>query len=252
MSEFNKYADNPKVIRGYPAVNPIDFYDMNIERDIDVCFWGSIPMNSKREEYVDFLRDNGINIYTREHRVSVKRYAEILNRSKISLSLCHDEGEGQLRGRVFEIMACKSLLLEDGISETKRLFDVDKDFVTFGSKEELLEKVKYYLEHGEQRKSIAQSGYDKVTNIYNARNMWGDIFNNMGFKDKKLWAIYLKIAYFCFESVKWIIKGMARRLIEKRWVQGFLMLIISKASHLHINSQSRLWVRFQDEIYTIQ
>lgn len=227
LSQFNKYADNPKAIRGYPAVNPIDFYDRNIERDIDVSFWGSIPINSKREEYTHFLRDNGINVYTREYRVSVKRYAEILNRSKISLSLCHDgEGGGQLRKRAFEIMACKSLLVEDGVSETEKLFEVNKDFIIFRSKEELLEKIRYYLEHEEERKSIAQSGYEKVTSIYNTRNMWGHIFKNMGFNDKNLWYIYLKIAYFIFESFKWRVRKILPLEIQK--------LIKSIASRLHI------------------
>lgn len=215
LSEFDKYADNPQIIRGYPAVNPIDFYNGNIERDINVCFWGSIPINSKREEYVNFLRDNGINVYTHIHRVSVEKYAEILNRSKISLSICHDgEGENRLRVRAFEIMACKSLLLEDDISETKRLFDVDKDFVIFRNKEELLEKVKYYLQHEEQRKLIAQSGYDKVTNIYNARNMWGDIFKNMGFDDKN-GGVYLKVAHLCSRSLQLIISKYSRWIIHK-------------------------------------
>lgn len=205
LSEFNKYANNSRVIHGYPAVNPIYFYDKNMERDIDVCFWGSIPVNSKREEYINFLRDNGINVCTRLHRVSVEKYAEIPNRSKISLSLGHDdEREGRLRRRAFEIMACKSLLLEGGISETKRLFDVDKDFIIFRNKQELLEKVKYYSQHEEERKLIAQSGYDKVTNIYNARNMWGDIFRNMGFYNKNPLGNIRKIIYFSSRSFKWI------------------------------------------------
>ena len=37
------------------------------------------------------------------------------------------------------------------------------------------------MQHEEERKLIAQSGHDKVTNIFNARNLWGDIFINIGF-----------------------------------------------------------------------
>lgn len=209
----DKYVDNHKVIYGYPAVNPIDFYDQNIERDIDVCFWGSIPIGSKREKYIDFLRDNGINVYVRLYRVPIKKYAEILNRSKISLVL-GNEGKGgcQIQAKAFEIMACNSLLLDEAASDTKRLFDANKDFIVFGSKEELLEKIRYYLLHEEERRLIAQSGYDKVMNVYNARNMWENVFKNMGFGPKNA-GIYLKITYFCFEFLQGIIKGVAKKIL---------------------------------------
>jgi len=225
LSAFDKYAHNPKVIHGYPAVNLIYFYDKNTERDIDVCFWGSIPVNSRREEYIDFLRDNGINVCTRLHRVSVEKYAEILNRSRISLSLGCD-GDGRLRKRAFEIMACKSLLLENGTSGTKRLFDVDKDFLTFRNKQELLEKVKYYFQHEEERKLIAQSGYDKVTNVYNARNMWGDVLINMGFHNKKSFGNTWKIIYFS----SWFLKWVTQKVLIRFWVWYGSVIVPSTTS----------------------
>ncbi|MFC2040822.1 glycosyltransferase [Chloroflexota bacterium] len=208
LSAFDKYADNPKAICGYPAVNPIDFRHKSLPRDIDVCFWGSVPIGSRREEYLDFLRDNGIEVCTRQYRVPVKRYVRILNRCKISLSLCGDGEEARLRKRSFEIMACGSLLLEDASLETKRLFDAGKDFVTFTNKQELLEKVKYYLQHEAERKVIDKSGYEKVTNIFNTRNMWADIFRNIGFDDKNPGHIILKIAHSVYLSLKGLFARM--------------------------------------------
>ncbi len=231
VSEFDKHADDTKVIQGYPAVYPLDFYDKNLVRDIDVSFWGSVPINSGREEYIDFLRASGIKVYTREYRVPARRYAEILNRSKISLSLSHDGKKGQLRNRAFEIMACKSLLLEDSAAETGRLFDVGKDFDVFRNKEELLEKVRFYLQHEEERKAIAQSGYDKVTNLYNARNLWAGIFKNLGFDDKGLWSTCLKIAYSVFESLKWAL----RRVLQKMLPVPLQRLLSSVGSRVHIS-----------------
>ncbi|MFZ3059419.1 MAG: glycosyltransferase [Candidatus Methanoperedens sp.] len=227
-SVSDKYADNSKIIHGYPAVNPIDFYDQNIERDIDVSFWGSIPLNSKREEYLTFLRDNGINVCTRLHKVSVKEYANILNRSKISLNICHDDKEdGKIKGRVFEIVACKSLLLDDGKSGTEKFFDVDKDFVRFRNKEDLLEKIKFYLQHKEQRNFKVQSAYDKINDIYNAKNMWGDFIEKM-FDDKN-GSIYLKTFYLSLEFFEMIIKTT----IRKTFPLNFQMFIKSIVNRLH-------------------
>ena len=56
------------------------------------------------------------------------------------------------------------------------------DYASFSSPKELLEKVIYYLEHKSDREAIARSGYEKVTNIYNARNAWGYIFTKIGFE----------------------------------------------------------------------
>ncbi len=180
--KHKKYSYNKdKFIYCYPAVNPLDFYDMDIVKDIDVTFWGSIPINSKRERYIEFLKDNEIKVLTRNYRVSVEEYSKILNRSKIVISFCiEQDAKWQLTERLFEGMACNSLVLEEESSGAGRLFDVGKDFETFSSKEDLLKMIKYYLQHEEERQLIAESGHKKATTIYNARNMWCHIFRLIG------------------------------------------------------------------------
>lgn len=177
------YLYDKKFIQSFYGVNPTEFSDNKLQRDIDVTFWGSVPVGSKREEYISFLENNSVKVCTRNYRVNVEEYSEALNRSKIVLSFRREqEDERQsLRERLFEGMACKSLLLEEESSGAKQLFDIGKDFDVFRSKEELLKKIRYYVQHEEERKSIASSGYRKVATIYNARNMWGYIFRQVGF-----------------------------------------------------------------------
>ena len=43
------------------------------------------------------------------------------------------------------------------------------------------QKVVYYLNHEEERQKIARSGHEKVTCLYNAKNMWGYALEQMGF-----------------------------------------------------------------------
>jgi spore maturation protein CgeB len=179
-NDLNRHVK--KFIHCHPVVNPLDFYDKHLPKDIDVCFWGSVPVDSKREEYIEFLRKNRIKVLTRNHTVPVEEYADILNRSKITLNFCRDDaGKTFLKGRVFEAMASGCLVLEDNGTETRKLFEVDRDFVMFQDKHELLEKINYYLEHEKERRLIAKSGCHKVTHLYNARNMWGHIFKKIGF-----------------------------------------------------------------------
>lgn len=180
------YSQNPKAIQAFTTYNPEHFYNRNLERDIDVSFIGSIDRHH-RAEYIHFLQEHGVNVATGGghggESVSFEEYATIINRSKISLNFCcQNEGYSQLKGRVFHITACKSLLIEDEGIQTKEFFNEGKDFVMCKTKEELLEKARSYLGHHEERERIAESGYKKTTELYNPRNMWAYTLTKMGFE----------------------------------------------------------------------
>jgi len=94
------------------------------------------------------------------------------------------------------VTACRTMLIEDEGIEAKEFFEEGKDFVMCHSKEEMLEKVKYYLAHDKERESIAESGYRKVTKLYNSRNVWAYMLNKIGFSvtgDKHWGELYSKL-----------------------------------------------------------
>ena len=51
----------------------------------------------------------------------------------------------------------------------ENLFEIGKEIEIFNNKEELLEKVKYYLKHEEERESIARRGYERAKRDYDAK-----------------------------------------------------------------------------------
>lgn len=186
-----RFDGDPRIIQVYSAIDPRDFYNKSSERNIDVCFVGGTGDPNRwpqRTWYINFLKNNGVGIVVaggqRSNRLSWQEYANFLNRSKISLNWSKNlhVNTCQLKGRVFETMACGAMLMEDNGDQTRRLFEPGKDFVVFESPEDLLKKIRHYLEQNDEREAIAKSGCEKVTKIYNARNIWGYVFEKMGFK----------------------------------------------------------------------
>ena len=63
--------------------------------------------------------------------------------------------------RTMEIPACRAFMLAERTGEHQRLFAESQEAEYFGNDEELLQKVRHYLVHAEERQKIAQNAYDR-------------------------------------------------------------------------------------------
>lgn len=86
----------------------------------------------------------------------------IFHDAKINLHFAPRNIHSGVSLRVFDVLACHGFLLTTWQPEIAELFEDGKELVIFSEKEELLDKISYYLKHDDERKKIAEEGYNKI------------------------------------------------------------------------------------------
>ena len=64
--------------------------------------------------------------------------------------------------RAFEVMGSGGFLLSNYQADFDDCYSDGEDYVSFGSKEDMLDKIEYYLSHEKERKEIAENGLRKT------------------------------------------------------------------------------------------
>jgi spore maturation protein CgeB len=105
-------------------------------------------------------RSPGINVHE-----GVKTLTEmpiVFHESRINLNITMRSISSGLSQRVFDICACGGFLMCNYQEELPELFEPGEEVEVFSSKEELLDKTAWYLEHEDERKKIAERGLERV------------------------------------------------------------------------------------------
>lgn len=91
---------------------------------------------------------------------------KIFHLSKINLNFTSKPIRTGIPLRLWDILGAGGFALTNYQSEIPEYFEVGKDLDTYASEEELVQKIRYYLEHEEERKEIARNGYQKAKERY--------------------------------------------------------------------------------------
>ncbi len=83
--------------------------------------------------------------------------------SKINLNISKTFFTGVIQ-RVYDIIYCGGFCLTDYREDAAKRFEIGKEIETFSSEKEMVEKVRYYLEHDNERKEIAERGHARLMN----------------------------------------------------------------------------------------
>lgn len=85
-----------------------------------------------------------------------------------------------VQGRVWEALWCRTFLLEEDNPVTSTYFEPYVDYVPFTTLKDLVDKIRYYLEHEEERDRIRMRGRATIEKYYNARIYWENLFETIG------------------------------------------------------------------------
>jgi len=102
-------------------------------------------------------------------RIKPEEYIKIFNATDVNLNL-HSSSERDgvdpsgdfVNPRTFELAACGAFQLCDDRQLLPELFEVGKEIITFSSREDMKEKMEYYLAHPEERKAVCERARARI------------------------------------------------------------------------------------------
>jgi spore maturation protein CgeB len=160
----------------------------------DVSFVG-VSSHPGRRQAVEFLEGKGINVdcfgsgWPKSRFVSLEEMVEIFQTSRINLNFSTAAAawaRPQVKGRVFEVTGCGGFLLTEYVKGLEDVFEIGKEIDVFRNKDELAEKVEYYLKHEEERARMAKAGLARAQkeHTYQKRFLW--LFEKINEETKRL------------------------------------------------------------------
>lgn len=158
----------------------------NDNKFIPVSFTGSLQGNyTYRREYIQFLIDNKVPIIVaggqREQGLSAEEYARIVRSSYMCINFPESAKPGfdQIKGRVFEILASQSLLLEKRNNVTPRYLSPGEHYIEYEDHLDLLKKIDYFTKNPQERDRIALQGKQHYEKNYNPKVFWNMVFQKL-------------------------------------------------------------------------
>lgn len=185
-------------------------YDPDTHRPIELSveekqmFGGPVGFiggyEEQRAEFISFLAENGIpvsvwgngwaengrlknpNLTIKGPSIYGDDYARAICSFDICLGFLRKANRDLQTTRSMEIPACGAFMLAERTNEHMGLFEEGKEAEFFGTDEELLAKVKYYLEHEKERLRIALAGRERcLKNGYSYRERLKEILVKITF-----------------------------------------------------------------------
>jgi spore maturation protein CgeB len=85
----------------------------------------------------------------------------------------------QIKGRNFEVPGCSGFMLTGRPENLEEYYRINEEVVCHENSDDLVSKVKYYLENESERQRIAKAGYERTVREHTYANRFSEIFKRM-------------------------------------------------------------------------
>lgn len=160
------------------------------ERDIDVTFVGALAPNKMpiiaavKKAFGRRMRLHGLTNIKRNLYFNLKfgfpgwikplpfeQYVPLYQRTKIGINV-HNRGDYTVGGyRLYDLPANGVMQISDGGPYLESFFEVGREIESYRNVDELIDKIKYYLNNDADRERIALNGFRRVDNDYRIKNL---------------------------------------------------------------------------------
>ena len=86
----------------------------------------------------------------------------------------------QIKARNFEVPGCGGFLLTGEAEDLQSYYDIGHEIACFDGTRDLVDKIKYYLSHEDERMAMAQAGYERTLRDHTYGARFGEIFSRIG------------------------------------------------------------------------
>ena len=136
----------------------------------DIFFSGK-QTSEYRKQLIEYLKNHKYNFYGgfEDSKLPHNQYLEAIYNSSINLAL---EGKGDFTFRHLEILAsCSFMICENSINQLELPLPLKEGehFVTFDNKDDLIEKINFYLNNEKLRSNIALNGRKVFEEYYSPK-----------------------------------------------------------------------------------
>jgi spore maturation protein CgeB len=197
------------------ASNHYLFRRKDVAKQYDVSFVGM--SHPYRRWLVRWLERSGIHVHVfgtgwkkesiagtrfRKGRVPAEQLVDIINATRVNLNLTNETSWdaryllssprallntfrsrktfAPVNLRIFEVNACGGFQLVPYMEGLEKRYDIGTELVTYQSPEQLVERVRYYLEREDERQAIADAGYRRTLREHTMERRFEELFARIG------------------------------------------------------------------------
>jgi spore maturation protein CgeB len=146
----------------------------------EVSFVGTL--RADREEYLAFLHEKNVQTsffgMSFGNFVTYPEMSDIFHTSKVNLNFSRTYARMKfgLKGRIFQVCLAGGFLLTEYLPGLEKYFEIGKEIDCFRDKEEMVEKIRYYLGHDAERQAIARAGWERACSQHAASHVIAKAF----------------------------------------------------------------------------